>query len=105
MAKETAKMAPLFKALSDGNRLKILQFVRAGDYRCDAKKGGQCKDRTCLKDLTAKLKIGFPTVSHHVKELTRAGILTTEKEGRWSRLRVNTKRLAEMADFLNEFLI
>ena len=99
------KITGLFKALSDENRLKIVDFIRKNEIKCSLNDKGKCKDKTCINDLGKYLKIGLPTVSHHVKELTRAEILITEKSGRWSYLRINPKRIAEITDFLNLFII
>ena len=102
--KKIATIANLFKAFSDENRIKILQLVGMRDLKCSLNKRGKCEDRACIKDLSKKLKIGLPTVSHHVKELARAGLIKTEKQGRWSYLQVNPKRFHELISFLQTFI-
>lgn len=96
-------IADLFKAFSDASRLKIIQLIYKGGLKCSLNKKGKCEDRTCVKDLAKHLKIGLPTVSHHVKELARAGLIKTEKQGRWSYLQINPKRFNELIDFLQTF--
>jgi len=98
--KKLSGLAYLFKAFSDKNRLKIIQLVYKGGLKCSLGKNGKCEDRTCIKDLAKHLKIGLPTVSHHVKELANAGLLKTEKQGRWSFLQINPNRFRELNDFL-----
>ncbi len=93
----------LSKALSDENRLKILLQVHKENLKCMLNKKGQCEDQTCINDLNKKLNISLPTVSHHVKELVNAGLLTTKKQGRWSYLQINPKRFKELATFLSLF--
>lgn len=94
------KLSVIFKVLSDENRLRILTLVHRQKLKCPSEKEGQCEKRTCINDLNKQLKISLPTVSHHVKELVNAGILTIKKEGRWSYLQTNPKSLKEAADFL-----
>lgn len=98
--KKISELAYLFKALSDKNRLKIIQQINKRDLKCSLNKKGKCEDRTCIKDLAKHLKIGLPTVSHHVKELVNTGLLKTEKQGRWSYLQIDKKRFHEIMDYL-----
>lgn len=65
--------ARILKALADPNRLRLLSIVKAGD-------GGEA----CVCDLTAPLELGQPTVSHHLKILVEAGLLSREKRGTWA---------------------
>lgn len=65
--------ARIFKALADPNRLRLLSIVKAGS--------GQ---GTCVCDLTEPLDLGQPTVSHHLKILVDAGLITREKRGTWA---------------------
>jgi len=102
--KKLSELVYLFKAFSDENRLKIIQQINKRDLKCSLNKKGKCEDRTCIKDLAKKLKIGLPTVSHHVKELVRSGIIKTEKQGRWSYLQINPKRFHELIAFLQTFI-
>ena len=76
-------MAEIFKALSNPNRLKI--FLRlttccrpgtVGLYETDAD-----VDAMFVGDLGRDLDVGKPTVSHHIKELRRVGIIRTERRG------------------------
>ena len=63
-------MALVFKALSDENRIRILRLLHGGE-RC------ACK-------LLEELNISQPTLSHHMKILCDAGIVTGRKEGKWT---------------------
>jgi DNA-binding transcriptional ArsR family regulator len=76
-------MADIFKALSNPNRLKI--FLRlttccrpgtVGLYDSEAD-----VDTMFVGDLGRDLDVGKPTVSHHIKELRRVGIIRTERRG------------------------
>ena len=37
----------------------------------------------CVSDIIGSLKIGAPTVSHHLKELSNAGLIVTERQGKF----------------------
>ncbi|GAA3054862.1 MULTISPECIES: ArsR/SmtB family transcription factor [Actinomycetes] len=72
-AEAAVELAARLKALADPNRLTLLALV-AADARGEA----------CVCDLTGPLDLGQPTVSHHLKILVDAGLLTREKRGVWS---------------------
>ena len=66
------EMAARFKALSDPVRLQLLSSV-AGHP------GGQA----CVCDISAGVEVSQPTVSHHLKVLRDAGLLTSQRRGSW----------------------
>jgi ArsR family transcriptional regulator, arsenate/arsenite/antimonite-responsive transcriptional repressor len=57
------------KALSDPTRVSILRRIAAGQARCG--------------DVRECLGVSAATLSHHMKELERAGLITSEREGRF----------------------
>ena len=63
------RTAVIFKAFCDENRIKILQLLQ-GDEKC------ACK-------LLEELNITQPTLSHHMKILCDAGLVTSRKAGKW----------------------
>ncbi|MCM2580225.1 ArsR/SmtB family transcription factor [Streptomyces meridianus] len=64
-------LAALFKALSDPVRLRLLSRVASHP-------GGEA----CVCDI-ADVGVSQPTVSHHLKKLREAGVLTSERRGTW----------------------
>ena len=57
---------------------------------------------TCfLKPLMQQLKIAAPTVSHHLKELVNADLITTELQGKLLTCTVNTDALEELEAFFS----
>jgi ArsR family transcriptional regulator len=86
---EAASAAQLFKALADPARLQLLSLI-----------GGSSSGEACVCDLTAPLGLSQPTVSHHLKVLVDAGILTREKRGTWSWYAVVPDRLTQIAALL-----
>jgi len=68
-----AELARVLKALADPTRLRLVSMVAAHD-------GGEA----CVCDLTDPLGLTQPTISHHLKVLVDAGILTRDKRGKWA---------------------
>jgi ArsR family transcriptional regulator, arsenate/arsenite/antimonite-responsive transcriptional repressor len=66
-------LARLLKAVADPVRLQLLALVRSAA-------GGEA----CVCDLTAPVGLSQPTVSHHLKVLTDAGLLSRERRGTWA---------------------
>ncbi len=91
------RYATLFKALSHPHRLAI--FMRLANccqrHGCDEE---ECS-RLCIGELGEGLGIGQPTVSHHLKELTRAGLIRTKKCGQSTACWVAESTLDELAQF------
>ena len=72
-AKAAAGLAQTLKAIADPTRLRLLSMVAAHE-------GGEA----CVCDLTEPLGLTQPTVSHHLKVLVDAGLLTRDKRGVWA---------------------
>ena len=66
-------LARLLKALADPTRLRLVSMVEAHE-------GGEA----CVCELTEPLGLTQPTISHHLKVLIDAGILTRDKRGVWA---------------------
>lgn|SRR5690625_328417 len=87
---DAERIASVLKALSDPTRLRLLSRVVA-----------QGCDSVCACDLTEPLGISQPTVSHHMKKLVDAGLLTREQKGRWAHYSVVPSAFAELRAFLD----
>lgn len=53
-----------------------------------------------IADIIERLKIGAPTVSHHLKELANADLITTERRGKFLMARINPETLEEARELL-----
>ncbi|MFW3385353.1 UNVERIFIED_CONTAM: metalloregulator ArsR/SmtB family transcription factor [Kocuria sp. CPCC 205274] len=89
-ADDAQQLAGRLKALSDPTRLRLLSHVAA--QGCGA---------VCVCDLTAVVDISQPTVSHHMKKLVEAGLLTREQRGKWAHYSVVPEAFAELRAFLD----
>ena len=83
----TEEAARLFKALADETRLAILRQLR--DER-----------EVCACDFQACCTLAQPTVSHHLKVLREAGLVTSEKRGLWVHYRLNEQVMERLRAFL-----
>ncbi|MDQ7783560.1 MAG: metalloregulator ArsR/SmtB family transcription factor [Desulfomonilaceae bacterium] len=96
---ELERFAEIFKALSTPNRLAIFLRLVA---RCPP--GTSCaydeEIRQCVGDVGKDLGISRTTVSHHVKELRRAGLLHVERRGRNIECWVDDQTVLFLADLL-----
>ena len=84
-AGDAERSAALLKAVADPVRLRLLSAIRAAE-------GGEA----CVCDLTPLVGLAQPTVSHHLKVLTDAGLLEREKRGTWAWYRVVASRLEDV---------
>ena len=95
--KRVEKFAAAFKALAHPHRLAI--FLRlAGCCERYAVDREVCST-LCVGELGKGLGIGQPTVSHHLKELSRAGLIATRKKGQSVECWVAEGTLNEFAQF------
>lgn len=70
---EALGLAKRLKAVAEPTRLRLLALVAARD--------GQ---EACVCDLTGPVNLTQPTVSHHLKQLVDAGLLTRSQRGSWA---------------------
>lgn len=90
----------IFKALSNPNRLRLFQEIRARGERSYADAGRRGLGGCLLQHVIDGLSVGAPTVSHHLKELVTAGLIETEREGKQLRCRISPAAL----DLLRRFV-
>ena len=82
-------LARSFAALSDPIRLRLLSFIASADA-----------DEVCACDLMEPSGRSQPTVSHHMKILVDAGLITREKRGLWVWYRLVPERLDALRSVL-----
>ena len=85
-AADADRLARALKVLADPARLRLLSLIQA-----------QPDGEACVCHLTEPLGLAQPTVSHHLKVLTDAGLITRDKRGTWAWFSVVPERLAEIA--------
>jgi ArsR family transcriptional regulator, arsenate/arsenite/antimonite-responsive transcriptional repressor len=86
---EAVATAELFKALADPARVRIMNALATS------------AEPVCACEFEPALGLSQPTVSHHLKKLTDAGLLVREQRGKWayfSLKRDAVEKLAAVAD-------
>ena len=66
-------------------RLRLLSLIAIAEDR-----------EVCACDLPAQLGRSQPTISHHLTQLVKAGLIEREQRGKWAWFRVRRKRLASL---------
>lgn len=84
---DTKSLVKIAKALSDPNRLRLLQEI------------SQAPQVACA-DLYDVAPLSQPSMSHHLKALVEAGLIDSRKDGRCVHLSVNAEKLQELESFL-----
>ncbi|MCL2060631.1 MAG: metalloregulator ArsR/SmtB family transcription factor [Oscillospiraceae bacterium] len=80
--------ALLFKALSDPNRLMIMDMLSCGEL--------------CACIILLKFNITQPTLSHHMKILCDSKLVNARKDGKWTYYSLNSETVKNFKAYLNE---
>jgi len=78
--------ANIFKALSDPNRLMIVDMLSCGEL--------------CACRILERFRITQPTLSHHMKTLCDCGLVLWRKEGRWMYYSLDDEKVQQLKEFL-----
>jgi ArsR family transcriptional regulator len=88
-ADHAARLAKAYKALGDPVRLQLLSLIASHP-------GGEA----CVCDITAPFDLTGPTISHHLKVLREAGLITGERRGTWVYYRPVRDAITELSTLL-----
>jgi len=86
---QAVELARVFKAMGDPVRLRLLSLIASHD-------GGEA----CVCDLSEVFELTGPTISHHLKVLREAGLITGDRRGTWIYYRVRPDALRPASDVL-----
>lgn len=76
----------VIKALSDVNRMKIINTLTNGEM--------------CACKILEDFNIKQPTLSHHMKVLTECGLVISKKEGKWMHYLLNVEKIKYFQMFI-----
>ena len=93
---DTKELAKVFKALSNENRLEIYKEI-AKLEKVDYEQKNECS----IAEILSHLSIGAPTISHHLKELSNANLIITEKKGKRLIAHINKEVLEQVREFID----
>jgi ArsR family transcriptional regulator len=85
-AEDAEQLARRFKALADPTRVRLLSLIAAHE-----------DGEACVCDLIDPVGLSQPTVSHHMKQLADAGLVTREQRGKWAYYRIVDDALTALA--------
>jgi ArsR family transcriptional regulator len=92
---DTKTMIKILKALSNENRLELyFRIIKTQETCFDEGEG------CFVYDIMDSLKVGAPTISHHLKELVNAGLITTERRGKHLVAQANRAVVQEVCTLL-----
>jgi ArsR family transcriptional regulator, arsenate/arsenite/antimonite-responsive transcriptional repressor len=86
---QAVELARVFKAMGDPVRLRLLSLIASHE-------GGEA----CVCDLTDVFELTGPTISHHLKVLREAGLITGERRGTWVFYRIRPDALRSASQLL-----
>lgn len=78
---DSAKVAEVFKQLSDGSRIRILWIL--------------CHCEECVSNISAAVNMSDPAVSHHLKQLKQSGLVVSRREGKEIYYKISNSEYAE----------
>ena len=77
-------LAERLKALADPTRIGIVNRLA-------------CADELCVCDLTGAFELSQPTISHHLRILREAGLVSASRRGTWAYYRLNRDAVGELS--------
>lgn len=81
-AEKYTQISTIFKALSDPHRLMIIDMLSCGEL--------------CACKILERFQITQPTLSHHMKILSQAGLVDARPEGKWMHYSLNKEAFREL---------
>jgi ArsR family transcriptional regulator len=81
------QLAPMFKALGDPVRLRLLSLIAA-------------TDEICVCDLTDAFTLSGPTISHHLRVLRETGLVDVERRATWAYYRIRPDAMTQLSALL-----
>ena len=80
------ELALVFKALSDENRIRIVNYLWDGEKSA--------------RRLLAMMDISQSTLSHHMKVLSDCGLVSSYKDGKWQHYSINCEKFKEYTEYI-----
>ncbi len=90
MNKKYIVQARIFKAMSDENRLKIIDLLIDHPYNAS--------------ELLEEMDFGQSTLSHHMKILMNAEVVRARKSGKWIIYSLNKEAFEQMVEWMKKYL-
>ncbi len=85
------KMAEIFKVLGDAGRLKVVKALTAGEL--------------CASDIALVLNLENSVVSHQLKMLKTAGVVSSRKEGKYIYYKIENQCVKKLFELVDAYLL
>lgn len=85
------KIPKIAKALADETRCKIFELI------------AKSEEISC-KEITEKIGLRQPTISHHLKILQESGLVSVRREGQYHYFKINKETVIEFSKYLEKFM-
>jgi len=92
-AGERQEIVALFKALSDPTRFEIFRLIAAQS------------DSICVCHITDRFVVSQPTISHHLKVLREAGLISVSRRGVWAYYAVDSQGLERLRSTVGDLAL
>jgi DNA-binding transcriptional ArsR family regulator len=99
MARTDSNLDTFVHAIADPTRRRIICLLKE-----EKKPSVEQTTGLCAGDIEHRIKLAQPTVSHHMRILDKAGVVTVKRQGHWRRYQRNEKLIREMMKLLREQL-
>ncbi|HEY7033000.1 MAG TPA: metalloregulator ArsR/SmtB family transcription factor [Thermomicrobiales bacterium] len=90
-AAEQERIVAIYKALADATRLDVFRLIAAQEAPI------------CACDVVDRFDVSQPTISHHLKVLREAGLITVSRRGVWAYYAADPRGLALLRGSLDAF--
>ena len=91
-SEERERAVAIFRALGDPTRLEVFRLIAAQP------------DPICVCDVVDRFDVSQPTISHHLKTLREAGLVTVSRRGVWAYYAADPRGLALLRGSLDELV-
>ncbi|MGX1265280.1 DNA-binding transcriptional ArsR family regulator [Rossellomorea marisflavi] len=99
----------IFKALANSTRLEMLKWLKDPYDHFDKPSAHLSKNMSekggvCVGDISERAGMSQSTVSHYLSMMQKAGLLESERHGKWTYYRRNEENLEKLAKWIKEEL-
>jgi len=97
---QIADLAQIFSALGGESRVQLLLALQAKALTCPDPAHCDLSERCCdVSELAEGTGLAMSTISYHLKELRRAGLIQTHRRGKHIYCAINEATAAQLAQF------
>lgn len=97
-------LSQIFSSLSVDKRIKLLKIIRDKHFSCKDPDNCELSDKCCdVSELSEVMNMPVSTISYHLKELRRAGLIETTKKEKHVYCSINRDTMETISDYFKTF--